>query len=142
MTADDGYELESLSVTGVDGTAITVTNGSFTMPSQNVTVSASFKLITYTVTFNTNDGSERPATRIQNFPAGSAQALTTAAALDFSKTHYDFLGWASTSDATSATYTDGAHYTATADITLYAVWKIDEVFGTPLTLEFTGVKKV
>ncbi len=129
------YELYALTVTGADNTAITVTNKTFTMPSQNVTISATFKLITYTVTFNANDGSASPATKPQSFTAGSAQALTTVSTLAYTKEHYDFLGWATSSTATAATYTDGQSYTATADITLYAVWEIS-AFYTPLTLEF------
>ena len=43
-TADDGYELDSYSVTDSSANAITVTNGTFTMPKSNVTVSAAFKV--------------------------------------------------------------------------------------------------
>ena len=42
-TADSGYELESYSVKDASATAITVTEGTFTMPKSNVTVSATFK---------------------------------------------------------------------------------------------------
>ncbi|MCR4742000.1 MAG: InlB B-repeat-containing protein [Treponema sp.] len=92
--------------------------------------------VTYTVTFNANDGSESPATESQTFTSATAQALKTVETLGFSKEHYDFLGWATSSTATEAAYTDGASYTATSDITLYAVWEIS-AFYTPLTLEFT-----
>ncbi len=78
--------------------------------------------VQYTVTFNANDGSANPATATQAFTAGTAQALKTAATLGFSKTNYAFAGWATSSDATSAAYADGASYTAEADVTLYAVW--------------------
>jgi hypothetical protein len=39
-----GYELSSISVTDANGTAVTVTNNTFTMPASNVTVSATFAL--------------------------------------------------------------------------------------------------
>ncbi len=42
-TADSGYELESYSVKDASANAITVTDGTFTMPKSNVTVSATFK---------------------------------------------------------------------------------------------------
>ena len=42
-TADSGYELESYSVKDASANAITVTEGTFTMPKSNVTVSATFK---------------------------------------------------------------------------------------------------
>lgn len=42
-TPENGYELDTLTVTAADGTTITVTNNSFTMPASDVTVSATFK---------------------------------------------------------------------------------------------------
>ena len=42
-TADSGYELESYSVKDASANTITVTDGTFTMPKSNVTVSATFK---------------------------------------------------------------------------------------------------
>ncbi|MCI6892005.1 MAG: SUMF1/EgtB/PvdO family nonheme iron enzyme [Treponema sp.] len=47
-TADSGYELESYSVKDASANAITVTEGTFTMPKSNVTVSATFKAIAVT----------------------------------------------------------------------------------------------
>ena len=42
-TADEGYELDSYSVKDEKSNTITVTDGTFTMPKSNVTVSATFK---------------------------------------------------------------------------------------------------
>lgn len=42
------------------------------------------------------------------------------------RTGYSFLGWATSSTATSATYSAGGNYTANAAATLYAVWKPNE----------------
>ena len=42
-TADEGYELDSYSVKDASANALTVTEGTFTMPASNVTVSATFK---------------------------------------------------------------------------------------------------
>ena len=47
VAADEGYKLDSYSVTDSSANAITVTNGTFTMPASNVTVSAAFKVVTY-----------------------------------------------------------------------------------------------
>ncbi|MCR5496197.1 MAG: InlB B-repeat-containing protein [Treponema sp.] len=105
-----------------DATSATLADGASYTATGNVTLYAVWTAITYTVTFNANDGSANPSTATQVFTAGSAQALKTAAALVFSKTNYTFAGWATCSDATSAAYEDGASYTAAADITLYAVW--------------------
>ncbi len=41
-TADEGYQLDSYSVKDTSSNAITVTDGTFTMPKSNVTVSATF----------------------------------------------------------------------------------------------------
>ena len=57
-TANTGYEFGSYSVTYASGNAITVTNGTFTMPASNVTVSATFVKKTtvngITVVFNSD----------------------------------------------------------------------------------------
>ena len=48
-TAENGYGLDTLSVTDSDGNSIAVTNNEFTMPARNVTVSGSFKAVPYTI---------------------------------------------------------------------------------------------
>ena len=48
-TADSGYELDSYSVKDASANELTVTNGTFTMPASNVTVSATFKETAETV---------------------------------------------------------------------------------------------
>jgi hypothetical protein len=55
-TPADGYELEAFSVKDADGNAVTVTDGKFTMPAGNVTVSATFKKSTYTITVSEATG--------------------------------------------------------------------------------------
>ncbi len=107
-----------------DATSATLADGTSYTATENVTLYAVWKTIDYTVTFNANDGSANPATGTQTFTAGTAQVLKTAATLGFSKTNYTFAGWATTNDATSAAYADGASFTATENVTLYAVWKI------------------
>ena len=48
-TADSGYELDSYSVKDASANELTVTDGTFTMPKGNVTVSATFKETAETV---------------------------------------------------------------------------------------------
>ena len=43
-TPADGYELDTITVTGASGTAVAVNDSKFTMPAENVTVSAAFKV--------------------------------------------------------------------------------------------------
>ncbi len=71
----------------------------------------------YTVSYNANGGSGAP----------SAQTKTENVTLTLSSTKptrsgYTFLGWSSSSSATSPTYYAGGSYTANASVTLYAVW--------------------
>ncbi len=80
----------------------------------------------FTVTFNANDGNENPATAEQEFIEGGPQYLKFFASLNFSKSGYTFSGWATSADAVSAEYSDGQPFTATKDITLYAVWKANQ----------------
>ena len=73
---------------------------------------------TYTVSYNANGGGGAP----------SAQTKTKDVSLTLSTTRptragYNFLGWATSSSATSAQYQPGSTYTANANITLYAVWE-------------------
>ena len=73
---------------------------------------------TYTVTYNANGGSGAPA----------AQTKTHDVALTLStqkptRSGYTFLGWATSSSATSAQYQPGGSYTNNSSVTLYAVWK-------------------
>ena len=72
----------------------------------------------YTVTYNANNGSGAPSIQVKNTGANltlSSQRPT--------RTNYTFLGWATTSGATTAQYQPGGSYTANADVTLYAVWQ-------------------
>ena len=59
ITPAEGYELESVTVTGVNtNVAVTVTDGKFTMPADDVVVVATFREIpvtTYTITVNPSD---------------------------------------------------------------------------------------
>ncbi len=55
VTPDDGYELDTLTVVDKNKAPISVAvNGTFTMPSSDVSVSASFAAVEYTITYKTN----------------------------------------------------------------------------------------
>ena len=85
----------------------------------------------YTIKFNKNGGSGSMSNLAMTY--GTAKALTANA---FQRANYRFIGWATTSSATTATYTDGqsvSNLTSAPDavVNLYAVWK--------LVLEVTSV---
>ena len=71
-----------------------------------------------TVTFHSNDGSNSSAT--QSIYENIATALR---ANSFVRPHYTFLGWAESSSATTANYTDKHEVTLSANLVLYAVWE-------------------
>ena len=72
----------------------------------------------YTITYNANGGSGAPSSQTK----WKDQALTLSSTKP-TRTGYSFLGWSTSSSATSATYTAGGSYTTNAAATLYAVWK-------------------
>ena len=135
---NEGYELASYTVTAADGTPVAVSNGKFTMPAQDVTVSAVFNALNFTVTFNANDGSQSPATATQTFTAGTPQNLKTIAELGFSKNGFNFAGWLASIDVSEASYADGSVYTGTTDVTLYALWSAIPVYNVNTTLNERG----
>ena len=72
----------------------------------------------YSITYNANGGSGAPSSQTK----WKNQTLTLSSTKP-TRTGYSFLGWSTSSTATSATYSAGGNYTANAAATLYAVWK-------------------
>ena len=97
--------------------------GNQTIVNKQVTVSS------YTVTYNANGGSGAPASQT----AISGINLTLSSTVP-TRSGYTFLGWSTSSTATTATYAKGATYTANKSVTLYAVWKEDS------SVEFINVQ--
>ena len=56
----------------------------------------------------------------------SANSSWTCSSTEPTRDGYIFLGWSTSSTATTATYTAGTAYTITNGLTLYAVWKEDQ----------------
>lgn len=78
--ADDGYKLDSYSVKDSSANSITVTDGTFTMPESNVTVSATFKAVSQTVpvvddTPETPKETDKPA--VPDEPTATDKPVTT-----------------------------------------------------------------
>ncbi len=100
---------------------VTITDGKFTMPAKNVTVTATWKdaVTRFTVTFETNGGSSIDAQEVEinGHPA---------AVDDPTKDHNVFVGWYNNSDlADEHAVADITALTITEDITLYAKWALD-----------------
>lgn len=88
---------------------------------QTVTKTASVSvpaLASYTVSYNANGGSGAPASQTKYY----GKSLTLSSTKP-TRTGYTFLGWSTSSTATSATYAAEESYTANSGATLYAVWR-------------------
>ena len=79
----------------------------------------------YTISYNANGGTGAPASQTKT----NGTALTLSSTKP-TRTGYTFQGWATSANGTVA-YQPGASYTADAAVTLYAVWKIEDVPVTP-----------
>ena len=104
--------------TSASGSVAYSAGGSYTA-NANVTLYAVWQAYTYTVSYNANGGSGAPAAQTKTY--GVTLKLSTTIP---TRTNYSFLGWA-TSASGSVKYAAGANYTENANITLYAVWKLD-----------------
>lgn len=85
----------------------------------NTTLYAIWKAETYAVSFNANGGSGAPGNQTKTY----GQTLTLSSTKP-TRTNYNFLGWATSSGASTAEYQAGGSYTNNAAVTLYAVWQL------------------
>ena len=85
----------------------------------NITLYAVWRAETYTISYNANGGSGAPGNQTKTY----GQTLTLSSTRP-SRTNYNFLGWATSSGASTAAYQPGGSYTNNAGATLYAVWQL------------------
>ncbi len=72
----------------------------------------------YTISYSANGGSGAPDSQTKWY----GESLTLSSTVP-TRTGYAFLGWSTSSTATTATYAAGGSYTTNAAATLYAVWE-------------------
>ena len=72
----------------------------------------------FEISYNANGGTDAPSPQFK--PFGQAIQLSNQIP---KRTGYTFLGWSTSSSATSAQYCAGGTFNTDADTTLYAVWK-------------------
>ena len=72
----------------------------------------------YTVSYNANGGSNAPLSQTK-----TKDVTLTLSSTKPIRTGYTFLGWSTSSTATTATYQPGSNFTTNANTTLYAVWR-------------------
>lgn len=75
----------------------------------------------YTVSFNANTNGTCSTSSLTEASEGAGVTLPTATA----NYGYNFLGWSTSSTATTASYNAGATYKPSANITLYAIYEVD-----------------
>lgn len=97
---------------------------------KKLALTSDFTKLTVRYDLNGGDGTVADSISKTFTPNGSVQ-ITSASP---SRQCYEFLGWAETADATSATYAAGDTVDLTGDKTLYAVWSLSH--------ELTKVDKV
>ena len=103
----------------------------------DVTLVAAWKPNTYTVVYNANGGTGSMSNSTHTY--GVSSALTTS---KFTRSGYAFIGWSTSSSATTPQYANGAsvkHLASGGNVTLYAVWLKT---STTLVFEGEGVRDV
>ncbi|MBQ7180539.1 MAG: InlB B-repeat-containing protein [Bacteroidaceae bacterium] len=101
---------------GYESSNVTISEGAFTMPASDVTVSATWTLHTYTITYNAGDGATF-STEKNSFTIES-DAITLD---EPTRTGYDFGGWYANSGLTGDAVTTIAAG-STGDVELWAKW--------------------
>lgn len=130
--ANTGYHFVEWSIVPGSGSASitdpTLSETSFSMPANNLTLKANFAINQYRVAFSANGGSGT-AMETQYFTYNVTQALSLNT---YSRAGYTFIGWSLSASGT-VEYVDGAEIGSTnavteqhnVTVTLYAVW--DEI---------------
>ena len=117
IPAREGYTFRGWATSPTATTADYQPGGSYTANAA-VTLYAVWEKDSYTVSYDANGGTGAPSSQVKKY--GETLKLRTEIP---TKNGYDFLGWAESSTATSATYLAGSNYSENAGITLYAVWR-------------------
>ncbi len=76
---------------------------------------AVWEKMVYTLTYNANGGNGAPSSQTGNTSYTVSSIVPT-------RSGYNFIGWSTNSNATSASYTPGSAINISQDTTLYAVW--------------------
>ncbi|MBR7042531.1 MAG: InlB B-repeat-containing protein, partial [Bacilli bacterium] len=89
---------------------------------------------TYTITYNANGGSGAPSATTYTYATSGTVNLSTTVP---TRADYTFLGWSTSSTATSATYSAGGAYNknVASNVTLYAVWRVN---GATYTINYNA----
>lgn len=86
---------------------------------KGITLFAQWRINTYTVSYNANEGSGAPGSQTKTY----GQTLTLSGTKP-TRPNYNFKGWSKDKNAVSAEYAAGGSYYTDSNVTLYAVWEL------------------
>jgi fimbrial isopeptide formation D2 family protein/uncharacterized repeat protein (TIGR02543 family) len=116
-----GYTFTDWTVNQGNITLPNTPTATFTMPPNDVTVTANWQTSEYTIFYNANSGSGAMASTPAAF-----KDFVTLSTTEFSRDDHVFIGWNTETDGSGTTFGNEAtfNYTYTDDLTLYAVWVV------------------
>ena len=112
-----GYAFQGWA-TSASGSVAYTAGGKYTA-NAGATLYAVWKANTYPITFNANGGVGGPSKQTKTY--GTTLVLSTSIP---TRDRYNFVGWSTSSTATTAMYKAGGNYTSNSAATLYAVWEL------------------
>lgn len=127
----DGYTFDGWTY----GSTTLSAGDSFTMPSENVTFTATWKSnegggddgdTEYKITYEPNGGTGSYG---DTAVSGTTYTVKTASASSITRSGYTLSSWNTAADGNGTKYTAGATFTVTSDVTLYAQWTKNSTGG-------------
>ena len=112
-----GYSFKGWA-TSASGAVAYAAGASYTA-NAGATLYAVWQANAYTVSFDANGGTGAPGNQTKYY-----DTTLKLSSVKPTRTNYNFLGWGTSANATTVTYTAGGNYTANAAVTLYAVWEL------------------
>jgi uncharacterized repeat protein (TIGR02543 family) len=112
----EGYDFKGWATSSTASSVGYSAGGSYT-GNANITLYAVWEKTVYTITYNANGGSGAPSSQTKTY----GQTITLSTVVP-TRTNHVFMGWATSSSATTANYASGDSYSANGNATLYAVW--------------------
>jgi uncharacterized repeat protein (TIGR02543 family) len=105
--------------TKADNTGTKYNDGDLINISDNLTLYAQWSSTSYTITFNSNDGTNTTTSQIIYEDNTKLNKNT------FTRTGYTFTGWNTSSDGTGTAYSNEEAISISSNLTLYAIWSIN-----------------
>lgn len=121
-----GYTFVGWGTSTTDTSANYSAGGSYTANASDTLYAIWSKTIT--LSYNANGGSGAPSSQSATIYNATTNKAFTISSTKPTRTGYTFLGWSTSSTATSASYSSGSSITLSNSDTLYAVWSINSYY--------------